>query len=645
MRRDTRIQLTAIACMVVCMGASAVLTPQISASVGRNRLVYADKAEAGEPPQVALGIAMGAFRGLFVNWLWMRANDLKEKGKYFEAVDLSRTITRLQPRFPKVWQFHAWNLAYNISVATQTPEERWNWVQAGIHLLRDEGIPANPQSLDLHRELAWIHLHKVQGYMDDAHRYYKTELAHEWSIVMGHPPTVMFDDMNQKGYVKQQYIKRWLEPLAQAADTLDDLYTAEPAAKELVEKMRAAGMQLDRRLLERFEVMSDFISTGLTTGIPLNVSNDALGALMMDDKYTRAGKALMLHLRKRMLIDEYHMEPERMIRYTQKYGPLDWRHPASHAVYWSARGSEETLLRVNEFTRKDYDILNTDRMTIQALQELYRTGMIMYDVINPEFYLAIPNTEFMDSYRQTLRELVDRSKFDDSTRVYKFYWAGYENFMRDAIRFLYRRGDKAAAAEYQKALYLDPDLSTFNPALHVELSRPLDDFVWNEIVPDERETNPTVALQEISGALSMAFFAGLGTGNDTLFRSSYDYARLFHAKFQDTQAFKTWITGENGRMGWPPFEKSAAQLLGQMISMAGMPRGPTMYRRAPVELQARTYAVLERLPMRQQIEAQTAAGKGPAFNVWFPEPAGIDAARAEMFPGDPLPNKGTTELK
>jgi hypothetical protein len=68
-----------------------------------------------------LGIAMGAFRGIFVNWLWMRANDLKEQGKYYEAVDLAKTITRLQPRFPRVWAFHAWNLAYNISVATNTP--------------------------------------------------------------------------------------------------------------------------------------------------------------------------------------------------------------------------------------------------------------------------------------------------------------------------------------------------------------------------------------------------------------------------------------------------------------------------------------------------------------------------------------------
>src|SRR5207253_542677 len=82
----------------------------------------------GQPPQVAVGIAMGAFRGLFVNILWIRANQLKEDGRYHESMDLARAITQLQPRFPQVWVFHAWNMAYNISVATQTPDERWRWV-------------------------------------------------------------------------------------------------------------------------------------------------------------------------------------------------------------------------------------------------------------------------------------------------------------------------------------------------------------------------------------------------------------------------------------------------------------------------------------------------------------------------------------
>src|SRR5687768_320479 len=131
MQRDTITQLVALLVMVASLAVSGVLAVELTASGGRSKLTYADAVEDGQPPQVAAGIAMGAFRGLFVNILWIRANDLKEDGRFHEAIDLAKAITTLQPRFPQVWVFHAWNMAYNISVSTQTPSERWQWVTAG----------------------------------------------------------------------------------------------------------------------------------------------------------------------------------------------------------------------------------------------------------------------------------------------------------------------------------------------------------------------------------------------------------------------------------------------------------------------------------------------------------------------------------
>ncbi len=70
------------------------------------------------PPSLAFAtVAMGAFRGLVVDILWMRADKLKEEGQFFDARQLAEWITTLQPRFPAVWEFQAWNMAYNISVA------------------------------------------------------------------------------------------------------------------------------------------------------------------------------------------------------------------------------------------------------------------------------------------------------------------------------------------------------------------------------------------------------------------------------------------------------------------------------------------------------------------------------------------------
>ena len=81
------------------------------------------------PPHVALvTAALGTFRGLAVDILWARADHLQSEGEFFEAQTLSQWITALQPRFQRVWGFHAWNLSYNIAAATQSPTERWGWV-------------------------------------------------------------------------------------------------------------------------------------------------------------------------------------------------------------------------------------------------------------------------------------------------------------------------------------------------------------------------------------------------------------------------------------------------------------------------------------------------------------------------------------
>src|SRR2546421_12661264 len=69
------------------------------------------------PPVLAFTtVALGGFRGLISNALWIRANDLQEEDKFFEMSQLADWITKLEPHFVQVWLVQAWNMAYNISV-------------------------------------------------------------------------------------------------------------------------------------------------------------------------------------------------------------------------------------------------------------------------------------------------------------------------------------------------------------------------------------------------------------------------------------------------------------------------------------------------------------------------------------------------
>src|SRR6266581_8008560 len=138
------------------------------------------------PPVLAFTtVALGGFRGLIANALWIRANDLQDEGKYFEMVQLADWITKLEPSFAQVWLVQSWNMAFNISVKFTDFTDRWRWVQRGIELLRDDGLRYNPTEALIYRELAWFFQHKIGQNMDDGHKYFKTQWAKEMTQLFG----------------------------------------------------------------------------------------------------------------------------------------------------------------------------------------------------------------------------------------------------------------------------------------------------------------------------------------------------------------------------------------------------------------------------------------------------------------------------
>jgi hypothetical protein len=147
------------------------------------------------PPVLAFTtVALGGFRGLIANCLWIRANDLQNDDKFFEAAQLATWITDLEPSFTQVWLFQAWNMAYNISVKFKDFPDRWRWVEHGIELLRDNGLRYNPDDVLIHRELAWFFQHKMGQNLDDANAYYKQQWAAEMAPFFG-PHGTNFSDL------------------------------------------------------------------------------------------------------------------------------------------------------------------------------------------------------------------------------------------------------------------------------------------------------------------------------------------------------------------------------------------------------------------------------------------------------------------
>ncbi len=179
MNRGSKSFLILTSSFVIALALAGTLNVRLLAERGEKRLTQAPPTQ-NMPPAVAFTtVALGGFRGLLADFLWMRASALQDEGRYFELVQLSDWIAKLQPRSPSIWAYHAWNMAYNVSALMTDPAERWRWVRNGIALLRDEGMVLNPGSPRLHQELAWLFLHKLGSDYDIAADYYRRQWAAE----------------------------------------------------------------------------------------------------------------------------------------------------------------------------------------------------------------------------------------------------------------------------------------------------------------------------------------------------------------------------------------------------------------------------------------------------------------------------------
>lgn len=636
MSRDGRIQIAAAVVLSMSLLASTALSTVLAGQAGRARLTYTDRAEAGQPWEVSVGIAMGAFRGIFVNFLWIRANQMKDEGRFFESVELAEAITRLQPRFPRVWVFHAWNLAYNISVQTQTAQERWNWVNAGIDLLRERGIPANPNDMLLHRELGWIFLHKIGGFTDDANPFYKRQLAAEWTIVMGPPPASAQFAMDRQKAI-QAYVE-WLTPVVEAPATISEVVAREPSVAVLVSRLRdSIGQVDDFEILQRYEMHRALRQSGQRAVFQreLGPRMRAMGELIDDPSMAKAWEALLPFIRRNLLVNRYRMEPERMRQYTQRFGPIDWRHHAAHSLYWSARGVEVGLDRRTAETERDTDMINTDRVLAQSVQDLFRTGELYFDFFafsTGQFtlYQGVPNPHFVQSYGDILEGMVERSWADNRfERAYSPLAAGYENFLRDAVAFFFRRGDYVQADAWYTRLrtwlgrnYHEVQLR--NP----ELELPLPEFVAHEL--QGRATSPSVAISQITGALIGSFTSGLLAGNQDLFVSQFRYAADFHRYYMEQQRRRTAVDPQAARMDQldPDFGLVAGTLFVQFMSALAIDDAERVYDRAPNDLKQYAYDLI-----KERYEAELnglVAQGGRPFGAIFPEPRDMETFRASL---------------
>lgn len=424
-----------IGAIVVSLGASGFLQRGLNRdreAMGITRTTVISNA----PPVLAFTtVALGAFRGLIANALWIRATEMQEEGKYFEAVQLADWITKLQPHSDAPWIFQAWNMAYNISVKFPDPNDRWLWVQRGIELLRDDGLKYNPNKALMYRELAWFFQHKMGANLDDAHLVYKGQWAARMNALIpgGRPDYPVL---------------------------------------------------LDPKTPEQKAVVKE-------------------------------------------LVEKYKLDPRMMQRVDATYGPLDWRLPETHAIYWAMVGIDNSPAQ---------DKMPLRRAIYQPMLASLHHGRVVTNRLTGTFDLR-PNLEMIPNALKAYEDALaaePESNRDNIARANR-------NFLKDAVYFLYANNREADARRWFNYIR---DKFGIGPQSGIDPDATMESFAIGKVEEDANETSRDRVTQALQGLLSRSYYnlavgeEDLGIGLERIAQKIYDVyrAKTLHPASKDRVA-------------------------------------------------------------------------------------------------------------
>jgi len=470
--------------------------------------------------------ALFTLRSLAINYFWIRADALKMEGQYFDANHLARAICALQPNLPTVWDFQAWNMAYNISIAMPNPPERWTWIEDGIKLLRDQGLKALPRSPKLYHSLGYIFGDKIGRNIDEFHRYYKQRLAFEMMDILG------------PGIVAQERLRQ----MASTPDAWEEV-SADPNIVELTARLIAAEPLFDND--------QDLLKGWINVSVSPTDYAPEMHQLMEDyrDQYT--WKQLDLFARTNQLRSAWKLDPAVMLEINDRYGPvdendperripLDWRLPYCHAIYWAEQGLQYT-------TDTGQTWLDLKRLLYHSLQNMFHQGKIQ--ILNPnrpdistsgggdaleeypdkherlevEVYNGQDPRMFPVAFQAMMEVIDERAAVGDKAPV------GVESasvyLARSLVVNIYLAGhDKLARSAYEQLKERSPDLPDYQMSL--------EEFVAGKIREEFESLTPRTAGQYIYAILENAFL-NYAVRDDDFSTVNENLARQIHQHMEE----------------------------------------------------------------------------------------------------------------
>ncbi|MCH8315718.1 MAG: hypothetical protein IIA64_07075, partial [Planctomycetes bacterium] len=354
-----------------------------------------------------------------------------------------------------------------------------------------------------------------------------------------------------------------------------------------------------------------------------------------DEDAADAWIALLAHIRKRVLLDEYNMDPQFMLGMMDGTAvfpdhpvplPIDWRHGSAHALYFALKGSAKGEQRVVSI-EDAYQVVNNDRAIIQAMQDMARWGRISFDPFSSDLPGRFPEPGWVtviDAYWEqlTIKHKDTRGPGPDLFRDF------HQNFLSYYVRHYYRSGERGLARQYMERL--NSLYGEGAPLGNPKYSLPLDVFVRNETF-EQYDQQPFLAPSEVAASLRYGFRFGLGRGREEVFEQARAFANEIITFFTTTR-YNDFVTKMGtGRLKdlISTLQDSEVTVLGQLMVDSTVPliERLAIFSRIPAEYKVMVYDDI--WPhIARQLQASDFKGVIP-IDTALPPPPGIEEYRRQ----------------
>jgi hypothetical protein len=292
-----------------------------------------------------------------------------------------------------------------------------------------------------------------------------------------------------------------------------------------------------------------------------------------------------------LLEQKYKIAPAFAQKVDQDWGPLDWRLPEAHAIYWYARGLDAA--QKNPGKVKADDLIQLRRGIYQTLPQAFKHGRIIANPYNQSYSLG-PNLDLVEKANDAYLKM-----YDDETQpgMKDGILRAHRNFLRDAIYFLYENYRMADAAKWFKILgekypdkpILDEDPTSFPKNLT------LDEYAVRRIQAELGDTSEERTTAVVQGLLRNAY-AELALGSNDRYQGFINLVRKIYKHYND----KTATGGVNStRVPLPNYDDLNRSVLKDLLDpQNGMPFAARAVLRTQLGMSAETNApaILKEVP-------------------------------------------------